>query len=534
MATVTTLSPLERLPHVVLDIICEHLDEQSDQRRDLCAFSLTSRRCRDATDTRRFNQIVLIVPTLDDLGDALDELKAVLGHGQRYGLVHRLKVQGLPFKIPTLPRVNNAEVEKDDEKDEDDDHEEDDDNARSITRNFDGPPFCRLGQQPLRIIKGGNARGDEWLPFASFIRELPALRDLVMSGYVARFHLDSLVYDRNNPRPVSVDDYALVTSPALHSIHANIATFDGNGLLDYTKEAVELMMTGLAPNLTNVWLESRHDGVSLHQDRSIARGRPRWRGFHLNDQTEEEKSLSGGTGLIRNLRLDFYLDPRVLNAQCLENLCHLHVTWTLEKGQALADIAVSGHLSKLEELSLLRVKLSSNASQAAINQIISHTSGLRHLKLEGYFTMETFDLLTHQHGPTLQSLLLNPWTANDDVDYDNNTLEAIFEFSVDTLMRMTKRCPQLEEVRVDLARTEGDHDEVAIYRSLALMPKLKRVVMRLGCWTDKEPHTVDYLKRVFANCAIDAKLARAVFDLIYRDGQGPLEYLRIEPRDGLL
>lgn len=295
MASVTTAAPtLEKLPHVVLDIICGHLDDESGHRHDLCAFSLTSRRCCAAAETRRFGQIVLVVPSLDELDSILDRLNAVLGHGRRHGLVHRLKVQGTPREMEPWERNNTY--------DDDDKNDEDNDDARSVVRNFDTPPFCRIGQRPHKYLGNGNRFDvNPWLPFASFILELPALRDLVWFGSVPRcvldaldslhaakrpcrlhlsgFRLRSLVYDRDSPRPIDPDEYALVTSPALYSIQGQVSRFDAVGALDYSPEVLQLMVAGLAPNLTNVWLDSLYYGASLYTDRSIALGRPNWRGF---------------------------------------------------------------------------------------------------------------------------------------------------------------------------------------------------------------------------------------------------------------
>ncbi|CAK7197526.1 hypothetical protein SEUCBS139899_000174 [Sporothrix eucalyptigena] len=275
MATPTILSPFERLPHVVLDIICGYLDDESDHRPDLCAFSLTSHRCCAAANTRRFNQIVLVVPNLDDLEAILAELKTVLGHGERYGLVHRLRVQG----VRRDERQPWERARPHDEEEENEKYAEDDDNLRQIERNFKGPPFCRLGQRFRWVVHGGSndPNGDDWLPLASFIRELPALRDLIWSESVpislldalhnakrpCRLHglgfcLHSLVYDRSSPRAIDPEEYALVTSPALYSLRGTFAPFDNNGLLDYSPEALDLMIKGLAPNLTDIWLETQH------------------------------------------------------------------------------------------------------------------------------------------------------------------------------------------------------------------------------------------------------------------------------------
>lgn len=554
MASPTTLSPFERLPHVVLDIICGYLDDKSDHRPDLCAFSLTSHRCCATANTRRFNQIVLVVPNLDDLEAILADLKAVLGHGERYALVHRLRVQGEPRdeREPwQRPRPQDEEKEKK--------YPEDDDTLRQIERNFDGPPFCRLGR-PRWVLDGGSndPNVDDWSPLALFIRELPALRDLVWSGcvpqslldalhdmkrtcrlHVLGFRLHSLVYDRNSPRAIDPIEYALVTSPALYSIKGSFSRYGGYGELDYSPEVLYLIIQGLAPNLSNVWLETQDHGAGLDLDRSVALGRPRWRGFFLNGQTDEEMKLKGGTGSPRNLRLNFYIKPHAFNAQSMANLRHLHLVWDPDTSLALGNLAVGGHLPHLEMLSLIRINANSEPDLAAVNQILSHAKPLRHLHLTGHFSMHTFNLLTRQHGSALRSLWLEPHPAYyyepEDVEDD---AQALFACSTDAVQKMADRCPHLEELYIEMQRTRGDHREVSIYRALSNLTRLKRLVLLPKCTVHADENertgtcraTVELLKEAFSNHAMDSALARAIFNIISPPGQGYLQYLRIEPQ----
>lgn len=566
MASTTALSPFELLPYVVLDIICDYLDNESDHRPDLCAFSLTSRRCCAAANTRRFNQIVLIVPNLDDLETILGDLKAVLGHGERYGLVHRLKVKGVP-RGPG-PWDRNMPEKGDDEK-----YAEDDDNARSIERNFDGPPFCRLENDQYRVIQGGSHdRNADWLPLVAFIRELPSLKDLVWDPAVTTCLLDALrelhdverrpwcrlhvpgffirgmVYDRDSPKPISLETYALVTSPALYSIEGTFSTFNHEGDLDYSPDVLYLMMQGLAPNLTNVWFKWKRYGVSLAQDQSIARGRPAWRGFFLIGQTDEEKKVieaGRGTGSLKNMRLDFRLGPQVFNAQSMANLRRLHLKWYRDTCLILADLVIAGHVPHLEMLSLVEISSHTEPDQAAVNQIVSHANPLRHLVLKGHFTMTTFDLATRQHGSTLINLCLDPYPAYmyDPRNKEEDAEHPLFAFSPHTVQIIAERCPRLEEVHVEMQRTRGDSREVAMYRALGTLRRLKRLVIELICTVcpeededeegaDEDQSRIEMLKQGISNHATDEALARAIFDIVSPPdhGQGRLQYLRIEPR----
>ncbi|KJR83361.1 uncharacterized protein SPSK_04091 [Sporothrix schenckii 1099-18] len=553
MVSGTTLSPFERLPHVVLDIICGYLDDESDHRPDLCAFSLTSHRCCAAAKTRRFNQLVLVVPNLDDLGAILADLRAVLGHGERYALVHRLKVGGVL-------------LDGDQRDQSEQNHAEDDDNLQLTERNFDSPPFCHIAQpcrwMPLSSRRGPGIHDDDWLPLAAFLRELPALKDLVWNGRVPRsvldalhdakrpcrlhvlgFRLPSLVYDRETPRAISPDDFALVTSPALYSIRAPLCRYDVHGALDYSPEVVFLMMQGLAPNLANVWLETEVLGAGLSLNQSVALGRPAWRGFFLDGPTDEETKLTGGTGSLRNVLCQYNAEPSIFNAQSMANLRRLQLDWSEERILALANLVTAGSLPRLDMLSLMCIHSSTGPHQAAINQILRYTKPLRYLCLTGHVTRETMEIVTRHHGASLRTLSLLPYAAGYYVTppgaYD---VRDLFAFSRDAVELMADRCPHLEEVYVEIQRTRGDPREVAIYRALGKLTRLERVFLRLRCslptnddmQSPRELVTYESLKEIFSNHAMDAALARAIYDVVSPPaGHGPgrrrLNYLRIEP-----
>ncbi|CAK7222928.1 hypothetical protein SCUCBS95973_005002 [Sporothrix curviconia] len=123
-----------------------------------------------------------------------------------------------------------------------------------------------------------------------------------------------------------------------------------------------------------------------------------------------------------------------------------------------------------------------------------------------------------------------------DPEYVEDAIPALFTFSVDALEVMADRCPHLEEMYVDVQRTRGDRREMAMYRALSKLPRLKRVVLRLSCSLGSDaalggmtPKDIKKLfEQAFSNCALDETLARAIFDVVSRAGQGSVQYLRIE------
>ncbi|KAH9213132.1 hypothetical protein DL95DRAFT_390722, partial [Leptodontidium sp. 2 PMI_412] len=64
-------SPLERLPVLVLDRICEYIDDESASRQNVRAFSRTSRSLHTAADVRCYSQIELLIHDPDKLEGTL-------------------------------------------------------------------------------------------------------------------------------------------------------------------------------------------------------------------------------------------------------------------------------------------------------------------------------------------------------------------------------------------------------------------------------------------------------------------------------
>lgn len=567
MASPTT-SPFERLPHIALDTICEYLDDESDNRCDLWSLSLTSRRCCAATEIKRFCQLVLPVPSLDKLGGILIQLKEVLDHGNRFGLVRRLKVQGSLSKAQRLQHIGmDSEDGEDDEIDEDDTDDSralDDKDERLF---FDTHPFCLLRKDAPWYNDEGD-RPDVWLLLADLIRQLPSLVDLVWAGSHTfprpvldavhqakrscrlhlsgfRFRLPSLIYDRASPQSISPDDYALATSPSLHSVSIQTSWFIGNGHLDYTGEALQRMIAGLAPNLMHVWLTSRSflHTVDLHQAYSL--GRPDWGGFFPGDAEEEEKvkRLAGGSGNLQNFILNTPANSYLFTVETVSNLRRLHISWSSESVCVLADLAMRGYLASLEMLCLVEVSGGLEQWRTAINQLLGSTKPLRHLSVSGHISDRTFDIITRHHGETLRFLSLMPHSS---IYHEPDDPDTIFIWTVGAVQKMADRCQRLEDVALSIDRTRGDRREVERYRALSQLPHLKRVSLHLSVMVASDPRYRPYqitvmegdggensfgtLCETFSNCAIDATLARAIFDVISSGGRGQLQYLRIDSK----
>ncbi|KAH7357001.1 hypothetical protein BKA65DRAFT_495931 [Rhexocercosporidium sp. MPI-PUGE-AT-0058] len=110
------------------------------------------------------------------------------------------------------------------------------------------------------------------------------------------FVLRSLVYDRNDIKPISPEDYALCTSPCLSSIVVRFNPFGDSGAIDYTQEAVIDAISGLAPNLAHLCAISTQSSGQIDKYQTWELGRPAWKGFlpgtvQKNQQQTPESSF---------------------------------------------------------------------------------------------------------------------------------------------------------------------------------------------------------------------------------------------------
>jgi hypothetical protein len=534
------LAKLETLPWLVLSRICDFLDDDddydtyaSDQRRsDLRAFSLTSRQCCAATASQRFFQVRVAVTNADDLMRSLERWTEMLDRdGGRFCYVQRLKV------------ILSGQDKVGDEWEE----------RRYGPWFSDVPCFRRPSELDYRGPWGLQSITDEhWLALARFIGQLPALKDLVW-GFVKmpqpvlaaihaagtcrlhmqRFCLCSLVAPRNgDPQVVDIDpdDYALATSPALFSVVAELCGFRSDGELDYNEDAVLGMVAGTAPNLQHVWLIPSPAGNSLALMAAAALGKP----------PASPNSFFSPKVQVGNLRSLIFtqgsFDINVWATRAdFSKLCHLALDWD----PALADIAARGELASLRELCLEGIDLDSNS---AVCQLLTalNSNSLRGLSLSGHIHEALFDTVLDRHGQSLRHLFLKPFPEYDEDEYVEHPPPPPVFLTPALSARLVEKCPNLEQAEFSVDRSLGDARECAVYRGLSRLPRLRRLSLRL--WfivspnevvldenreSNPEPEEIPraYLSQAFANAAVDAGLACAIFDML--SPSGGLQHLRL-------
>ena len=540
------LAKLETLPWVVLSRICHFLDDDdgyddgtyaSDQgRSDLRAFSLTSKQCCAATASQRFFQVRVAVTNVDDLMRGLERWTEMLDRdGGRFRYVQRLKVI-----LPGQDKVNNEWEE------------------RRYGPWFSHVPCFRRPSEtdyrnPSRLQ---STTGEPWLVLARFIGQLPALKDLVWGFakmpqpvltaihtagacrlHMQRFYLHSLVVDRNGePQVIDPDDYALATSPALYSVVAEVKSFETGGELNYNWEAVLGMVAGAAPNLQHVWLIRSDASNSLPLQAAIALGKPPAPADNLF-------SPKAQVGKLRSL-IFTASGPYDINAWAtrtdFSKLCHLALTLDPVLADTLADMATRGELESLRGLWLEDMDIDSNS---AVRQLLTalNSNSLRGFSLGGHIDEALFDTVLDRHGKSLRHLSLRPWPNYDEDEYEEQPPPPPVCLTPALSARLAEKCPNLEQAQFFVDRSLGDARECAVYRGLGRLPRLRRLSLTLWFTINVDEDTEEgydhfngdpedisraNLSLAFSNAAIDAGLARGVFDLTSHP-DGGLQHLQL-------
>ena len=561
------VSTIENLPLTILERICEYLDGGSTTRPSLSAFSLSSRSCCIAATAQRYSQIEVQISDPESLTRNLSRCNASLSNG-RHRHVRLLKISSYATTETRMMRAATRRPREDLREEESDKW-----NSRHYFQMHD---FCRPSEDSLQYGERNiqDPYSDSWVPLSDFVRRLSGLQDLVWTAgsfippsvlsvvsqircrlHIHEFEIPSLIQERDNPQPVSAEDYALCTLPFLSSIVVRVGSFESFGKLNYIEEAIMQMASGLAPNLTHLCVISEGEAGELDIDKAIALGKPDWKGFFPGQTTshkniEQAKARSSTLCRFRSLIFPDYVPcgvdhwARITDFAVLQSLV---MPWNLRYGTSLAAISSRGELKSLQKMELLSIEDETQASQDALNLLLSSLSPLHRLDLGGYISPSTFQIVIHRHGPGLRALRVQPQRDED----ERNPLVV---FSAANLAELASNSPHLTHLSLPISRTRGDKHEVAIYRSLSKLPRLEHLFLRLDycIGTDDEfwdeerdgEHPLNwevtqgdadkipfqYLKEAFINGAVNETLARGIFEVISRGttSRCRLRYLRLE------
>ena len=527
-------SPLERLPLLALELICEYLSRSGSRRRSLFAFSQVSKHCCAAANRERFERILLDTGDQQQIEQALARWSYILTVDDRTRYVRRLKIIGSMMIGADEPELGWSEYhigfrrgeleEQADENGEDILLEED---AFSRPKHFGS--FC--GSEP-KCTEQNKARCNEaWGPVAGFIPTFPGLKELIWAStdqiprcildtlhgslpktrlHMHTFSLRSLYQKLDQLHDIDPDEYALASSPNLSSICAPSTTFDTDGNLDYNEEAVQHMTAGIAPNLRSVTMYIQSAGNSPYLLAAIKSGRPPWRGFFAGKEDVTQKSQSSlerlafyGTYHEQLSTWAAYTDFSKLRSLDLRTIVHA------EYLQELTEMAEQSIFANLQTLSIC---LGYDNEEIEENEPLTRWStrffsALPHLNglhVQNPMIRATTTAVLTRHGASLKKLHLGNIASLEEVQEIHNA------------------CPNLQNLHVGVRRSAGDEREVSTYKALGSLPWLETLSLDLHYTfdlteeeeSDKEK-VAQQMRSELTNAAIDAELAQAIFRVIF-------------------
>lgn len=397
---------------------------------------------------------------------------------------------------------------------------------------------------------------DAWLPLADLILQLPSLSDLIFllptefpeclldrihrSRPECRLHIENLFLCNLVTASTDSCDFRLASSPCIFSIGAtHICNHNPkeDKSTSYHQDIVALMTSGLAPNLKEVTLVYHDFWFACLTTPTL----PQWKGFGENTRKDYEKSRGNLQCLrlkhawrITEGMLDYWsAQTDFTKLQTLQLDAHLPT-------DTLSYLATEFHLPCLQKLVLGRLRREREDSDdhaEAVNKLLRCLSPLRSLTLDEWYPEISIDALAIVHGHCLLELKLLDYPGED---LTNDDLEAL-----------GRHCITLRDLTLSLRRSQGDLAEASLYKALGSLPNLQSITLNLHVaqrydyWDNDEdeegklsnpafhdefdrqvppelanarPISFEVcngaMREQLINCAIDAKLARSIFDAI--------------------
>ncbi|KAJ5118658.1 hypothetical protein N7526_010295, partial [Penicillium atrosanguineum] len=219
------------------------------------------------------------------------------------------------------------------------------------------------------------------------------------------------------------------------------------------------------------------------------------------------------------------------------------------EGSLLFKLATAGNLSQLRTLeigcrivniaglfpNLKRLFLDLNTRnprtstiktdiEESITGILAFRS-LEYLYIRGLRIVEGLDRIIQHHDPSLRGLALVP-----------DRLHEYPRLHLSELLEMAIRCPNLEELRLQIRRSMGNQAECEIYKALSTLPNLQRLFLdldfdarpKLPALGSHKTEDLDALRQTFINAAMDQSLALQIWSMI-RNKSSRLKDLRLFP-----
>ncbi|KAJ5100277.1 hypothetical protein N7456_006329 [Penicillium angulare] len=152
---------------------------------------------------------------------------------------------------------------------------------------------------------------------------------------------------------------------------------------------------------------------------------------------------------------------------------------------------------------------------------------LKYLYIKGLRSAESLDRIIQHHGPSLKGLALVPFGGKR---------HGYPRLGPSELHEMAIRCPNLEELRLPVARSGGNQAECEMYKALGSFRNLQTIFLDLDF--DARPKApalgehvtedLDVLQKTFINAAMDENLALQIWSMI-KGKRSCLKDLRLLP-----
>ncbi|PGH26369.1 hypothetical protein AJ80_01866 [Polytolypa hystricis UAMH7299] len=258
-------------------------------------------------------------------------------------------------------------------------------------------------------------------------------------------------------------EYALITSPSLHSIVVHRGEYELDGKENFISEALGDIIP-ISPRLREVYIyENFAYGVA-----------------QLN-QRERPKTIRGRFFRGTSDRTLGFGHLHTLNLTSLSPV----------PSQTLCAWSKHTAFSELRALGPNRINPDTPSTKLEVGFE-------RSLKLEQYFAQKSFQVLVERHGSSLRRLSLVPNRLGFRHDFEP------FVFTLEKINYIRAHCPGIRVLELLVPRTKGDAREVGIYRALGQMTQAKHMSLLLDC-SDS-----------LINSALDCRLARAIWQEITR------------------
>lgn len=531
---------LEDLPPEIHQIILRDLS--GGHKPSIRAFAGVNRACHALARPHIYHTLKIMTRDSEGLDELVANIAQALQRNASFGYVNRLVVDGelISRETAEFPREKST---KRIEVFAADLHGSLDHYESGVTPN----------PKPDHSHEEAFPPNDAWQPLADIVQRLPSLFDLIFLCpnqfpqclletihrdrpecrlHIYKFFLRSLKGPLTDPY-----EFQLATSPCLFSVKAEYRDEYPTGYPEltpddaYHHEAVMRMVSKVAPNLKEVTLVCPIGGATpgnsplppwegfsqekgLTPTKDLRRGALKYLRIHhpFSIKTEDMKLWAAHTdfSILEVLKLESGLTADLLNYlatgvefTCLKTLV-LNTKWVDD-----IYLQVKCFLQKLPPLSSLAID-NCNVNFVVDDIVDPHGAGLIELNLERRF---------------------------------NEPVEPLNQHYLSTI---AERCSLLQYFGVTLDRTEGDFEEVALYRTLGLLPQLKVVSLTLHVskswdfiYNDEEDPIIDprfddefdqqiqkavvdagsetcngAIRTRLVDCALDPALGRAIFGAI--------------------